>query len=253
MLQDAWVWWADDVFRGQEGLAVLALFFIAVGFFWISPRVVPMGKFGRSAHRDLFDQIKSRAPAGMSNAEIEVLVREEISRRRAAITDIPAVKPTLAARPDDGRNFVFLTKFVQDKYDRSIALIPEEQFLRGPLALVARLLGPEGLSHLDSFGEQLPYKGWELRQALEKIDAPEMGGLIERSVAIYLHRLQLTRDMTATGMPIAQARAHKDMPQYTELESQLAQLGGLESFQSAADRYLDQNYPWADAVDLNTI
>ena len=116
----------------------------------------------------------------------------------------------------------------------------------GPVAVAETLLGDAGLIQLDGFGEVAPYKGWELRQAMERIGLPEIGGFLEQAVAIFLHRLQLTKDMTDTGMPIEQARDHPDMPQYDALDAQIRQAGGRAAFLAAADRYFAAAYPWAD-------
>ncbi len=159
---------------------------------------------------------------------------------------IPAPVIRHAQRPTDGGEYAAIRAFAEEKHRVGDAVIEEERFAMGPLAVVETLLGDVGLIELDGFGDAAPYKGWELRQAMERIDLPEIGGFLEQAVAIFLHRLQLTNDMTETGMPIEQARVHHDMPQYDALDARIGEAGGLDAFRAAADRYFAAAYPWAD-------
>ncbi len=159
---------------------------------------------------------------------------------------IPQPVMRRAARPTEGGAYAAIRAFAEEKHRVGDALIEEERFAIGPVAVAAGLLGDAGLAQMDSYGANPPYKGWELRQAMERIGVPQIGALLEDAVAVFLHRHQLITDMTDTGMPLEQARTHPDMPQYDPLDEKIRQAGGLAAFQAAADQYFDTAYPWAD-------
>ena len=151
-----------------------------------------------------------------------------------------------AARPADGRAYAAIHAFAKEKHRLGDALTEEERFAMGPVATAASLLANNGLGQMDNFGANPPYKGWELRQAMERVGAPQFGAVLEEAMAIFLHRHQLTSEMTGTGMPLEQARTHPDMPQYNVLDVKIQQLGGVAAFHAAVDQYFMRAYPWAD-------
>ena len=162
------------------------------------------------------------------------------------VRDLPEPTILAAAPPKDQQFYQTVLSFAQKKQQDGGAFLPDERFALGELFLADKLMGEAGLAHFDSFTRGLPYKGFELRQAMERIGAPDIGNLLERGVAIYLHRSQLTQDMLKTGMPAEQAQMHPDLPTYTELEILLVSAGGQRGLRAAADIYFRDHYPWSD-------
>lgn len=174
-----------------------------------------------------------------SNADFE-------KRFDARTVDIPPVSIPTATRPQDGRYFQTLLAYVQSKMAEGQALIPQERFILGEMAFLEKLLVSEGLVHLDSYTGDLPHKGFELRRALEEIGATDLADVVERAIAVFLHRQQLLVDLMALGSTRADALLHNSLPSYAPLTAQIAQLGGGAHFIQCADAYFATTYPWAN-------
>lgn len=165
---------------------------------------------------------------------------------------VPALEVPRAARPTDGAYFDVVLRFATDKQSNGTGLIPEENFALGPVAFIVKLLGPNGFDHLDEYRDELPFRGWALRQAAERIGAPKFAEPLEQVAAVFLHRQQLYADMTATGMPADEALAHPDRPSYDKIAALLGDAGGLEAFVAAANTYFLNAYPWSDQSGAET-
>ncbi|WP_411890525.1 hypothetical protein [Yoonia sp. SDW83-1] len=248
MWQEYWDIWVYDVFGGRERLAFAIAFGIVGGVL-----VGLLKPFFRNNTENLQKRfleerranVAARLGPGATAAEIDAEIARQIERDRQEALGVPEIMVRHAARPANAAYYATVRDFAQTKREAGDVLLEPEGFAIGPLALAETMLGDQGLAHLDSFGETPPFRGWELRQAMEQIGLPEMGQTLEKAVGIHLHRYQLISDMMATGMPIAQAQTHPDLPGYDDLEAELARYGGQARLREAADAYFEAVYPWA--------
>ncbi len=167
----------------------------------------------------------------------------------ARMVDIPPVNIPTASRPLDGSYFQTVLTFAQSKTAQGQALIPQERFILAEMAFLEKVLVSDGLTHFDSFAEGLPFKGFELRRALEEIGATDLIDVIERAVAAYLHRQQLLVDIMALGASRADALLNNRLPSYAPLIAEIDRIGGATYFVQCADAYVDRSYSWSDGSD----
>ena len=163
-----------------------------------------------------------------------------------AATGFVAARIPSAEKPGDGQFFRAILDFASNKRVVGQPLHPQEYFVLGQLAFLERMLVSEGPVYLDSLTSDPPYKSFELRQALEQIDAIAVVDLVERLIVVGQHRRQLIGEMVALGTDTDQAFAHPDVPSYAPLEAEIADKGAAAYFIQQADAYVETVYPWED-------
>lgn len=167
---------------------------------------------------------------------------------RDALLGITPLQASGCKRPDDHRYFQTVLAAASEKLTQGKPLLPLERSVLGALAFLNRLLVTDDLTCLDAFPDALPHKEFELRNALQEIDAVDLIAPIEKAVAIYLHRLQMLQELMPLGLSREDALQHPDVPRYDPVADTLAQMDAPAYFTQKADAFFAQNYPWASNV-----
>jgi len=234
------------IFGDQVFLAVLR--FIAPGFFLIAILLWGLGKYRARVRRE--KQLNLQMLDAQSRLADDVVVAPPPQPTPAPIPTGPVdldapLMPMVASRPSDRRYFAAVRKHADEKAARGMYLNEHERIAQSFLPLVLKSTKVGFAEALAPFKESLPFKGWELRQALETIGLPQHGAQIDEALKVYWHRMQLIADMTATGMPLPQALAHKDLPSYDTIDAWFSANGGGAQIETAADTYFGQHYPFS--------